>query len=53
MRGADVTLAQERLSIKDMKAIIEHNGMFGEYAITILDLNEGMTVVWKKTNPIW
>ena len=51
MQEADVTPSQERLSIKDMQAIIENNyGMFGEYAITILDLNEGMNSVLFKHN---
>lgn len=50
MREADVRPA-ERLSISDMQDIIENNqGMFGEYTITILDLNEGSNSVLFKCN---
>ena len=50
MREADVRPA-ERLSISDMQDIIENNhGMFGEYAITILDLNDGQNTVLFKCN---
>ena len=51
MHEAGVTLSGERLSINDMKDIIEQNhGMFGEYAITIVDLNEGNNSVLFKHN---
>ena len=50
MREANVRPA-ERLSISDMQDIIENNqSMFGEYAITILDLNEGSNSVLFKCN---
>ena len=50
MREADVR-PSERLSISDMQDIIENNqGMFGEYSITILDLNEGSNSVLFKCN---
>lgn len=53
MRLAGVPQSQDRLSVEQMKQIIEHHeGLFGEYAISIFDLNDGGSTVLFKCNPL-